>query len=432
MYQGDGSPRMAPPLMESPSKAAPDAAARLVLERVRKALTAHDDGTRLDPVRLIQILSTTPAPVGREAERSFVLGWLHWLRGDFATAETALAEAIRLARRMENAAPPAETAYWLGRVRVLLGRPDAVSEYETVLRETRGEARAVAWLVDLLWRAGRVDRAEQVWKSVRTNKKVTACDEGPLLEVRALLRRGETTAAERLLNEFAPGGGVVRAERRLLLAWTLTSLKQYDRVREQFDRAKEGPYPAAALECWRILLEKRRAGRPASPDEAGRPLSLEPLLRGHEALGRGETNLAVEALREAAAAPAASAFARFALARLGRDDPAAVLASQPGMFLALRCRALIALERFRKREATPAELLDALRQASSVNWTRPGRRPLPPYRPGPAGAAANCRRHPFTGGGSADGPGGAAQPAGRRRGAGGATPAGLGGAAIAS
>ncbi len=326
---------------------------------------------RLDPTRLIQILSTVPAPAGREAERSFALGWLHWLRGDFAAAEPALAEAVRLARRMENAAPPAESAYWLGRVRVLLGQPDAVSEYETVLREARGEARAAAWLVDLLWRAGRVDRAEQVWKSVRANKKVTACDEGPLLEARALLRRGETAAAERLLSESAPGGGVVRAEHRLLVAWTLTVLKQYDRAREQFDQAKEGPYPAAALECWRILLEKRRAGRPASADEAGRPPALAALLRGYEALRKGETERAVEALREAAAAPAASAFARFALARLGMDDPAAVLASQPGMFLALRCRALIAQERFRKREATPAELLDALRQASSVNWTDP-------------------------------------------------------------
>ena len=53
------------------------------------------------------------------------------------------------------------------------------------------------------------------------------------------------------------------------------------------------------------------------------------------------------------------------------DDPAAVLASQPGLFLALRCRALVALDRFRKREATPAELLDALRQAASAGWTDP-------------------------------------------------------------
>ncbi len=70
-------------------------------------------------------------------------------------------------------------------------------------------------------------------------------------------------------------------------------------------------------------------------------------------------------------APAESAFARYALARLGRDDPAAVLASQPGLFLALRCRALAALDRFRKREATPAELLDALRQAASAGWIDP-------------------------------------------------------------
>ena len=188
---------------------------------------------------------------------------------------------------------------------MLLGRSDAVSEYENVLKETRGAPQAVAWLVDLLWRAGRVDRAEQVWKSVRGNKKVTACDEGPLLEARVLLRRGEAAPAERLLNEAAPGNGVVQVERRLLLAWTYTTLKQYDRAREQFDAAMEGPYPAAALESWQVLLEKRRAGPPATPDEAGRPPALAALLRGHEALAAGRTEEAVAAFREATpAAPA--------------------------------------------------------------------------------------------------------------------------------
>ncbi len=370
MYQGNGSPRMAPPVMGSPSGATPEAAARLVLDRVRKALTAHTVGARLDPARMIPVLSSAPAPAGREAERSSALGWLHWLAGEPAAAEPLLTEAVRLARSPEGAPLLAEAAYWLGRVRVLLGRPEAVSEYEAVLRETRGAPQAVAWLVDLLWRAGRVDRVEQVWKSVRGNKKVTACDEGPLLEARGLLRRGEAAPAERLLHEAAPGNGVVQVERRLLLAWTLTTLKQYDRAGEQFEAAQEGPYPAAALTSWRVLLERRRLGQ-AAPEEGERPPALASLLRGHNALAAGRMEEAVAAFREAATQPAGQPFARYALACLGQDDPAAVLASQPGLFLALRCRAWIALDRFRKRQATPAELLDAVQQAASAGWTHP-------------------------------------------------------------
>jgi hypothetical protein len=371
MYQGPSDLRDAPPVPASHIGAAPDAAARLALDRLRKALTAHTAGVRLDPARMLQVLWSAPAPAGREAERPFALGWLHWLAGDFAASEPFLADAICFARRQDGAPRLAEAAYWHARVRALLGRTDAISEYETVLKETRGAPQAAAWLVDLLWRAGRVDRAEQVWKSVRGNKKVTACDEGPLLEARVLLRRGEAAPAERLLSEAAPASGVVQVERRLLLAWTFTTLKQYDRAKEQFEEAKEGPYPAAALANWSVMLEKRRTGQPAGPDEAGRPPSLAALLRGHEAFRNGRTDDAVTALHEAAAQPAAQPFARYALACLGQDDPDALLACQPGLFLALRCRAWAALDRFRKRQATPAELLDALQRAASAGWKNP-------------------------------------------------------------
>ena len=119
-----------------------------------------------------------------------------------------------------------------------------------------------------------------------------------------------------------------------------------------------------------MLLERRRSGQ-ATPEEAGRPPALASLLRGHEALAAERTEEAVAAFREAATQPAVQPFARYALACLGQDDPAAVLASQPGLFLALRCRAWIALDRFRKRQATPAELLDAVQQAASAGWTHP-------------------------------------------------------------
>src|SRR5262249_39150461 len=140
----------------------------------------------------------------------------------------------------------ATSAYWCARVRFLLGRADALAEFEAVLRTLGGSPQATAWYVDLLWRAGRIDRAEQVWKPLRTNKRITSCDEAPLLEAGTLLRRGEASAAERILQEANPGNGVVWVERRLLLAWALTTLKQFDRAREVVRQAEDGPYPPAA------------------------------------------------------------------------------------------------------------------------------------------------------------------------------------------
>src|SRR5262249_30848138 len=236
-------------------------------------------------------------------------------------------------------------------------------------RTLGGSPQATAWFVDLLWRAGRVDRAEQVWKSVRGNRRVTACDEGPLLEARALLRRGETAPAERLLQAASPAGGVAWVERRLLLAWALATQNQYGRALALLQEAEQGPYPAAALETWRGLVEGRARGEPASLPEAGPiPPALQDYLRGQGARLEGQIEQAAAAYRAALAAPAVQPFARYALACLGQDDPAALLAGQPGLFLALRCRARVALERFRGREISPAECLDAFQQAAAAGY----------------------------------------------------------------
>src|SRR5262249_6288102 len=48
-----------------------------------------------------------------------------------------------------------------------------------------------------------------------------------------------------------------------------------------------------------------------------------------------------------------------------------VLAGQPGLFLAVRGRAWQAVERFRARQATPAELLDQLDRAASASFRPP-------------------------------------------------------------
>ena len=154
----------------------------------------------------------------------------------------------------------ARAAYWLARVRLMLGRETAVAEYETALRRLGGSPQATAWYVDLLWRAGRVDRAEQVWKSVRTNKRVLACDEGGLIEGRAALRRGELGQGEKLLREMTPASGVAWVERQLLLAWALADLKRADPAREALDLAGEGPYPPRALADWKTFVEARLSG----------------------------------------------------------------------------------------------------------------------------------------------------------------------------
>src|SRR5206468_5870155 len=90
-------------------------------------------------------------------------------------------------------------------------------------------------------------------------------------------------------------------------------------------------------------------------------------MNGQRARAEGRRAEAVAALRGAAQMPLRP-FALYALACLGEENFAAVLASQPGLFLAQRCRAQLALTRFCRREGTPGELLDALQQAESVGY----------------------------------------------------------------
>src|SRR5262249_14112771 len=138
-------------------------------------------------------------------------------------------------------------------------------------------------------------------------------------------------------------------------------------------QAETGPYPDLALRAWRTLLDLRRS----SPGEGftaafiatlPTPPTLAPLLRGQQARLAGPAEGAVADLRAALAAPLAQPFARYALACLGHEDFAAVLASQPGLFLAVRCRARLAAERFRRRLAAPAEFLHLWRQAAGTGY----------------------------------------------------------------
>ncbi len=194
MYDPVGNPRSARRQLDAPVTALPPVSAVIVLGRVRKLLGGYLPGMNADR-RWSESLSAPMKQPAMECERLFTLGWLRWLEGNFSSAESLLDEADKRLRTpavdepgaaelpaLDPGVLPARTAYWCARVRVLLGKTDAVSEYELAMRRLGGSAQVTAWYVDLLWRSGRIDRAEQVWKSVRTNKRVVACDEGPLLE----------------------------------------------------------------------------------------------------------------------------------------------------------------------------------------------------------------------------------------------------------
>jgi tetratricopeptide (TPR) repeat protein len=370
MYQRIAEPQSAPFLTETTSVATPETVARLALGRVRKALTAYIPAMLFEPARLRETLSAPLPDPTMEAERLFALGWLHWLAGDATTAEPLLVQAVTQATALKNLVPLAEAAYWRARVKLLLGRTDAVSEYEGVLRSLGGSPQATAWFVDLLGRSGRIDRAEQVWKSVRGNRKVTSCDEGPLLEARSLLRRGELAAAEKSLNEASPGSGVVQSERYLLLAWIAATQKQVDKATNWLQKAREAVYPAATLETWSGLVQTRATGATETQGIPSSPL-LHDLQRGHSALLEGQLEQATAAFRAALTQPVAQPFARYALARLGQDEFTALLATPLPLFLAVRCRVWSMLERFRQREAAPADWLDAVKSAGAAGVNDP-------------------------------------------------------------
>jgi tetratricopeptide (TPR) repeat protein len=373
MYQAANEARWAQRTVDRPPAAAPGAAVEQALSRVRKILTAYAAGMSLDAAQFQKALTSPLQTPAQEFERLFALGFLRWLSGSLAGAEAVLDEAVRRAPPDTDATRLGEAAYWRARVRIQLGRTDALAEYEAVLRTLGGSPQGTAWFMDVLWRAGRVDRAEQVWRSVKLNKRVAACDEGPLLEARAALRRGETAPAERVLTEASPAGGVVQVERWLLLAWIAAAQKQADKALAFIKQAEQGPYPAAALKEWRRAIERRLQGDHVVLDSSRRvPILLGELFRGHAARRAGRNDEAASAYRGALAHPFAQPFARYGLACLNQEDLDALLSSQPGLFLALHCRARLAMGRFRKRETTAAECLGALQQAHSAGFQDPG------------------------------------------------------------
>jgi hypothetical protein len=288
-----------------------------------------------------------------------------YLAGRFAEAETALEESLRRAER--SGEDGTDVAYWLARVQLLLDRPDALERYEQRLRRGPASPRATIWFVDLLWRAGRLERAEAVWKSLRGNRRIVSLEETPLLEARSLLRQGELARAEQVLRDAAPQSGIAQAERLLLLAWVLTGQGQIQRAGELL-HGMTAPYSGPALQHWRALWQARHEPQKLEFSALSVSARVLPLIRGQQTRLEGNSDEAVRQLTAGSDEEAILPFLRYALACLGREDFAALLASQPGLFLALRCRARETLERFRRREASAAEFLDALDRAAAVQY----------------------------------------------------------------
>jgi hypothetical protein len=274
-----------------------------------------------------------------EPERAFALGWLAWLAGDFPRAEEHLGRATELLAPVGSSGD-SEWAYWRARVRLLLGRSGVLPSFEDDLRRRGGSPQATCWYVDLLWRAGQAERAEQVWKTVRGNRKVSTADLAPVLEARYLIRHGDLASAERALGEARPRGGVTQVERSLLLAWVLANRNQADRAGACLRQAESGPYPDMVLRTWRTLFDQRHGT--AAPDTGSPYPAVDPALtswlRGQEARLRGQDEEAAAAYRAALAHPRLRPFARYGLACLGQDNFAAIIANQPELFLAVRCR----------------------------------------------------------------------------------------------
>lgn len=362
MYRNPETFRL--PSLRRPSRRGlvPKEALRLALGRVEKALLAYREDLHFDAARLRTRLSMIVPGSPQENLRIWSLGWLAWLLGENDKAELLLEQAVQLARSAGDLEMLARSGYWLARVQLLREKPEAIPGYETLLRSLKGSPQGTVWFVDLLIRAGRLDRAEQVWKSVKANKKVASANEATLIEARFALRRGESSTAEKLLQEMPETSGVLEAEKKLLQAWMAANRKQDATALQLWEEARQRLYPPAALDAWREMLTLREEGTLELPENLGNVPTLRPLLRAQQARREGHTEEAIAAYQEAQQTAANQPWARYGLALLGQDDLNEVQNLATSVFLASRCRLWIALQKFAARQISPEDWLTAVQQ----------------------------------------------------------------------
>src|SRR5207244_2339668 len=105
----------------------PEVRARHALARFRQALDNAAGLFAFDP-NLVRAGLTVPfEDAGLEGARCFALGWLAWLDDEAGVAEPLLARAVE--RLTAGSTEAVQAAYWLSRVRLLKGQPDAVTTF---------------------------------------------------------------------------------------------------------------------------------------------------------------------------------------------------------------------------------------------------------------------------------------------------------------
>ncbi len=331
----------------------PELRARHALGRVEQLFSEATPERTIDRDRIRAALQAPLADAEMEQQRLFVLGWLGWLDDDLPSAKSWLARCTG-----------ARAAYWLARVRLLMGDVEGLSAYEQQMRTFQGSPQATCWFVDLLWRAGRHERATQVWKSVRLNKRVTACEEAVLLEARALLGQDDA-AAEKMLREATPHNTVLQTERLLLLAWLMSVRQKRDEALDLIDEVRVAVYPLRAVAAWHAMILRRDTNTFADLERLHLSPPARAWIQAQQArLPGGDPARVLTLLEGTAGVPRLQGLVRYVRACLGREDFAALLASLPGPFLASRCRVWATLACFCRGEVSPAELLGTIQQSS--------------------------------------------------------------------
>jgi hypothetical protein len=363
MYDARIAPRRADRTMGIPARNEAVERALMSLSRVRSLLNSFVPGMAPDRDLLLQRLETPLTDAAADRERKTLRGWLLWLTEQWDAANLLLLEAVEACKEADDKPTLGVAAYWLARVRLRL-QIEAIRPYEIALRKLGGSPQATAGFVDLLWRAGRTERAEQVWKSVRGNKRVAACPEGQLLEARLHLQRGEWNAAKKLLEDWRPSNGPLLAEVHLLLAWMYTSQNKAADASVELEAAALCPYPASALAAWRGAIERFPLVALTKL-----PRAWESFLEAQRRRAAGEQP--IDTYRELTEAGALAPLARYGLVILGAESAGDVLPGVTSPFWGMRLRAYAAVERFARREITPPALLETLAAVARAEYACP-------------------------------------------------------------
>lgn len=342
--------------------------AEQALQRVRRMFEARStsDGLNVDQIR-----ASLELPLNQQeqiAERFFLHGWLSWYAGDNEQAAQEFSQALEQSSSDELTG---ESAYWLARMRIRAGNLDAINEFETTLRQLGGSPRITCWFVDLLWRVGNFERAEQIWKAVRANRKAKQCEEYTLLEAKSLLHQGEYDKASDILENVSLNHGILQSERTLMLTWIAMESDKVEEARDYFIDGIYGLMPETVRDLWAEVLDVREGELSAS--EVLSNLSLQGTqqrwVEAQQARADGDLYRAKEILTTLNEYEPLKAFVLYARAAIEQSDLYASISSRrPGQFFAVRCRLHIAVRLYCHRNSGIEDVLTAIEQAERAGY----------------------------------------------------------------